>query len=117
MQRIFQHVGFQAHGSENVFHIPSLLTHSMETPVIHEIKPEKNIHQQLLQLGLELAPIPIYSHAKVTFHLNHAQSISHESTCAIRFSFPVIAEKEILIVLRAAKKEHSNFTGYLSIIG
>lgn len=31
VQRIFQHVGFEAIGSENVFHIPSLLSSASDS--------------------------------------------------------------------------------------
>lgn len=105
VQRIFQFVGFRAIGSENVFHIPSLLSYSKIEPVEKEIRIVSNDSTQLCsqlyaeasRIGDDLLP----GCNKISFHLNNTNPPRIEKYLKLRFSFPVITVDEILMVLKS----------------
>lgn len=119
VQRLFQFLGFETAGNDNVFQIPSLLTYSKTPVVIKEINTAdldtKNVYQQLfneaLQLGLNRMP----EKCKISFQLNNEHRLLNKSKpCRIRFSFPVVSAGQLLIVIQSEDSGFEAFTGYFS---
>jgi hypothetical protein len=117
VQKIFQHLNFQTAGNDNVFHIPSLLTYSKLPVVIKEIKTEgldsKKLYQQLLAEGVQLAENNFSAYSKVSLQLNNEGLLRKQKTARVCFSFPVVTEKEILVVMQSENENAEGFSGYL----
>jgi hypothetical protein len=115
VQRIFQYVGFQPRGSENVFHIPSLLTYSqrevLKTEVPLDNRNSAYLYQSILTHSLSHAGD--ISGLDLSFHLNQSESLLKKSLMKMRISYPIVTEDEYLMVLREDEEAASSFTGYL----
>ena len=117
VQRIFQYVGFNAIGSENVFHVPALLTATSSTPVVQLFKTSEmdfgKLYGQLYHGARSLAEKHLQSETKMTFQLNYPKLLLREAEVLIRFSVPVATDKEVLVVIRSETEKANQFTGYL----
>jgi len=119
VQRIFQFVGFQAQGSENVFHIPSLLSVTKKPSVSIELKQGfsdfKSLYQHLFNECLNLSGDGLSHSGKISFQLNHAEIILKQKTSRVQCSFPVLSEEESLMVLKFDQTGDVIPTGYFGI--
>lgn len=117
VQRIFQFAGFTATGSENVFHIPSLLTYSKLPVVMKEIKRSANdmvsLHQQLFNELILISSEHIAAFNKVSFQLNNPDCLTSQKHLTMRLSFPVMTDRELLMVLKVENENTLPVTGYL----
>lgn len=118
VQKIFQHLNFQTIGSDNVFHIAPLLTHSMKTPITKTFDfSDANFNTVAATLQNEAivaAQHSILPSANCHFSLLGYPSIVPGSKTEITFSFPVISEEEQLVTMQCLNYENP-FTAYLSI--
>lgn len=116
VQRIFQFVGFQAIGSDNVFHIPSLLTYSKREPIEKKIRivseDSKEIYRQLFAEASGIGDNLLSGNNKISFHLNNANPLRKEKSLKLRFSFPITTDDELLIVLKSGDIAATPLTGY-----
>jgi hypothetical protein len=113
VQRIFQFVGFQSRGSENVFHIPAMLTFNKKTPIRKEFSlgmdTGSGIYQDLLKHSFALWGYDSQA-GDFSFQLNQLPSLVNNNTFDVEFSFPTITDDEMLIVLKSNSSRP--FTGY-----
>ncbi len=117
VQRIFQFVGFTALGSENVFHVPSLLTYS-KTPVLEkQISLNSAPEDELLyKEALAIARQHLNSFRKVSFYLNKGdKDFNSHSDIKIQFTLPVMEKSSLLVVLKGADERAGLLTGYLAL--
>jgi hypothetical protein len=116
VQRIFQFVGFQARGSDNVFHIPGLLTFSQRNPVLKTIRLEKrdfkSIYQQLLAESIMVTQDDLPKCTGNSFQLNFPDGLPTEQFLNLRFSFPVLNNEESLMVVQSVEKSNKPVLGY-----
>ncbi len=115
VQRIFQFAGFQPVGSENVFHIPSLLSFSLQKTIEKEITIEStklnSWSHKLFSETAHIANTFFPSHDKISFQVNKPEELENKTSFKVVYSFPVITDEEILIVL-LPQENGSKFTGY-----
>jgi hypothetical protein len=116
VQRIFQYVGFQPVGSENVFHVASLLSHSEVSSTTADLSlskdPNKN-YLPLLDLALTEANKVRAIQGRINFNVNHQESLRPDTQ--VLFTYPVLTEREILVVMKELNNPDSLFTAYLHI--
>lgn len=115
-QRVHQFAGFQPIGSDNVFHIPSLLTLSQSDPVIKEVPDDipdsKMLFQYILKQSMLLSENILPSADGFSFHLNSFDDSLLGAAFKIKFSFPVLTHDELLIVVGCANQNVLPSTGY-----
>lgn len=115
-QRVHQFAGFQPIGSDNVFHIPSLLTLSQTEPVIKELPSEildsKMLFQYIFDQSMHLSESMIIGARGISFQLNSLDSLVLGTAFKIKFSFPVLTDDELLIVVSIAQENALTCTGY-----
>lgn len=116
VQGIFQFVGFRSYGSENVFHIPSLLSYSRTAPMIKEINltagDPKSTYQILLLNVLDITQHIAIGYNNISFSLNQVEKVLVGKKVKVKFSFPIITDSELLIVLQSGQDDTTPFTGY-----
>ncbi len=101
VQRIFQHVGFQPTGSENVFHIPSLLNYSQRPILIKETLLDKGKeYAQLLNECINYAGGELTNKPNQSFTYSLI-SDGNLPISNLRFSMPVFTSNEILVVVQS----------------
>ena len=119
VQRIFQYVGFQALGSENVFHIPSLLTFTIRPKIEEEFNITANdsgsLHQQLIAQCIHLSDHSPVTHGTISFHLHHTDLLLKLEKCKVQFSFPLLNGEESMVVMKFEPVKGVIPTGYFRI--
>ena len=115
-QRIFQFVGFQPVGSDNVFHIPSLLSFSQEEQLkIFLQRKDTNSKDMFTLLYEEVMAVmqnKFIQYNNVKFNLIRAGNLNGIKEAEFQLSFPVIDTEQVLIVIKGLN-ELKEMTGYL----
>lgn len=114
VQRIFQHVGFQPIGCENVFHMASLLSFGREHSEEITVNADNDVNKMRLLVLAECQRIadkflPKADH--ISFRLNHHHPIINNQV-KLRFSLPVVTTCNILIVVQCESSPGAYFTAY-----
>ena len=116
VQRIFHHVGFQGIGSENTFHIASLLSHNMLPPVYSEINLSgcfnKKIVEDISKINiLNNNSLFIKKYSTGFFYPPKDHGILH-----VKYSFPITLEGEtIVIVSSISETNETRFLAYIHL--
>lgn len=118
VQRIFQYVGFQPIGCENVFHIAPLLSHTAHPVVVKEISHTAfnttQLQVLLLNAAMETAAQHLPAYKNVSVQVNNAEVLLPHAALKLQFSFPVITGGQLLMVIKSTHPAASAFTAYFS---
>jgi hypothetical protein len=111
VQQIFQHVGFEAVGSENVFHIASLLSagREQESNLILQSKNENNIRTEIFEKMNVIAIDKLPHYSQISFNLNKLDSLDKATWT---YTCPIVTQNHLLIVLKSLNEFGDYTTGY-----
>ena len=115
VQKIFQYVGFQGRGSENVFHIPSLLTFTQKPVSVEEFSlsdQSSDLYSKLYSSAQGHANTMLPGFKGVSFDLKKPETLGGKNKVKIVFSFPVITKNEVLLVMKEPDEQSSSILGY-----
>lgn len=119
VQKIFQHLNFQTIGNDNVFLITPFLSYSKEVPVTRTFNTYEadcaHMSQLLYNEALLVAKQLFFSPSSVSFTVSGLSSIKSSKIAEVTFSFPVINEKELLMVLNITD-EGNKYAAYLNLL-
>lgn len=103
VQRIFQYVGFQPVGSDNVFHLAPMLSVTQKEPVVKRIFPEKLNREKVYSYLLEeclLLISDLLIGSPISFTLELSPRYMQLDFIDVVFTFPVISTQKALIVIK-----------------
>lgn len=114
VQRIFQHVGFEAVGSENVFHIPSLLSHHSQDAVKIEVQAnnKKDLHSKIFNEVFHIADARLKDFSRTSFQLNQLDWADFSRPLELTVTVPIQTSNELLVVLRSEPQPGGCITSY-----
>jgi hypothetical protein len=115
-QRVHQYAGFQPMGSDNVFHITSLLTLSQRDPIIMEIINEAHLkstlYEQLLNISILVTKDFLPDSDGLSFLIGQIHMLRSQKIIKLNLSFPVMNSDELLMVIRATSENSLPCLGY-----
>lgn len=117
VQRIFQHLNFQTIGTDNVFHISPLLSHTINLPIIKSFNLSNYTKTEVCSLLQKEATTLINQKTiieSISFKVCGLDALSLEPHTEIQFTFPVLQENKQLIVLKSTD-ENNPFVAHLSV--
>lgn len=119
VQRIFQYAGCEAIGSENVFHIPSLLSFGSETATKIEVKAKSKgeFYSKLLAEVTNMAEAKSCDFSRTSFHLNQLDFVDFSMPVTVTVTVPIQAQSELLIVVKSGPLSGGYITGYYRVFG
>ena len=109
VQRIFQHVGFQPTGTENVFHILPFLTHSQKPIISEKVKFKTAFFSFLSEYIYERFSKKGIRHINL---VNHKRLITSKEY-HLELTTPVINQNEMLLTLKIKEKEELISIAYI----
>ena len=119
VQRIFQYAGCEAIGSENVFHIPSLLSHRSEKATKIEVRAKNKgeFYSKLLTEVSNMAEARLIDFSRTSFQLNKLDLVNFNVPVKLTVAAPIQSQKESLIVVKSEPLSGGYITGYYRAFG
>lgn len=116
VQRIFQHLGFETAGNDNVFHLPSLLTYSqgdlVKKRLVKPVAASGSWAQVLYAECVQMGQAVLNDFKSIDVRFNHVAALNSSSEMEVEFSCPVTNGREALLVVQSPTAGAELFTGY-----
>jgi len=111
VQKIFQEVGFKACGSENVFHLPALLSHTAR-PSVSLVFSLTDVTFEALSAGIYREVNSVLSQTGIsgihTFKTRYFDKKLLSGKYTITIRFPVMNDAEVLLMFRVFNPDGEN---------
>jgi hypothetical protein len=118
VQRIFQHLGFETAGNDNVFHITPLLSYSVQPfQTLHlnklNLTPGQTANEILNAIQKWALKQQLVISGKFSLQINNQHLLAQQAAPTLKITMPVKNTEEIMLVLQPEENTPAGFTCYV----